>query len=144
MLWQWVVTWSHLIPNITHITMRPVSCAWVASAHCVLYNTATYKTNCTTGLYGQISYHITEVCMYIRSYISACRQFKFRITAWPKLGNKATENANKPIKYIDSYYNTVEPYFSPPTVAACVRTSDHPAPILHVLCVWLHGHFHII
>ena len=42
------------------------------------------------------------------SSLSIDRQLKFKITGWPKLGNKAAENGNKSIKCTGSYFTAVK------------------------------------
>ena len=63
------------------------------------------ELNCLTSL-GRSTSHIGNKTKL--SSLSFDRQLKFRITAWPKLGNKAAENGNKSIKCTGSYYTAVK------------------------------------
>ena len=61
--------------------------------------------NCLTSL-GRSTSHIGNKTKLSSLFID--RQLKFKITAWPKLGNKAAENGNKSIKCTGSYFTAVK------------------------------------
>ena len=63
------------------------------------------ELNCLTSL-GRRTSHIGNKTKL--SSLSIDRQLKFKITAWPKLGNKAAENGNMSIKCTGSYFTAVK------------------------------------
>ena len=68
-------------------------------------NGAAQELNCLTSL-GRTTGHIGNKTGF--SSLSINRLLKFQTTAWPTLGNKATENGNKSIKYTGSYFTAVK------------------------------------
>ena len=68
-------------------------------------NNLPQELNCLTSL-GRSTSHIGNNTKL--SSLPIDRQLKFNITAWSKLGNKATENGNKSIKYRGSYFTAVK------------------------------------
>ena len=68
-------------------------------------NDPTQELNCLTSL-GRSTSHIRNKTKL--SSLSIDRQLKFKITAWPKLGNKAEGNGNKSRKCTGSYFTAVK------------------------------------
>ena len=75
------------------------------------------ELNCLTYL-GRRTSHIGKKTKL--SSLSIDRQLKFKITAWPKLGNKAAGNGNMSIKCTGSYFTAVK---ASSCTCACVYDS---------------------
>ena len=83
------------------------------------------ELNCLTSL-GRITSHIGNKTKL--SSLSFDRQLKFKITAWPKLGNKAAENGNKSIKCAGSYFTGVKAFSAPGAAPIAVELTTTGTP----------------
>ena len=79
------------------------------------------ELNCLTSL-GRSTSHIGNKTKL--SSLSIDRQLKFKITAWPKLGNKAAVNGNKSIKCTGSYFTAVKASSLLPLLRHVVSLND--------------------
>ena len=91
----------------TKIWWRHLHYLWNTNMAALLHhgNDPPQELNCLTSL-GRSTSHIGNKAKL--SSLSIDRLLKFKISAWPKLGNKAAKNGNKSVKGTGSYFTAVK------------------------------------